>query len=217
MAVSVCDPCGAAAVSAPMIGERRANDIAYVKACWEHWARWRCGAGSGGAISSTGKLMQGMRSTLCPVCRGTHDDCPLCFGVGRISAKLDPTPRPRPAVCPVCAGEREFCGKDCFRCHGKGMIEIIDLKINPAGIRSTKYVGGRGIGDVVAATLEDLVLGWRELDATVWLNRVAIREYLHNGTQDDKARRLRISRSFYSRNLREVHWRAERALIEVRI
>ena len=59
-----------------------------------------------------------------------------------------------------------------------------------------------------------MLASWRECDWTVWLNRVAIAEYTRLGRQEDKAREIRISRSFYHKNLNEAHYRAEQMLID---
>jgi hypothetical protein len=192
------------------------NDITYVKACLETWARWCHGAVRGG-ISITGRLMQGIKSNVCPgwiddVLAGRAHDawCPHCGGTGRVKMKqiLHTTAR----RCPLCDEQGLFLGQSCFRCHGTRTVTMRHIQINPATIRSTRHVGGQANTDT-STLIDALVAGWREHDQTYWLNRVIISEYHHNGTQEMKARRLRISRSWYCKNLADAHRRVERMLV----
>lgn len=164
--------------------------------------------------------MQGVRSTLCPrwlddiAARRAHSpSCELCQGNGRV--KLDATkPQPKIVPCSICEGHGTFLGDICFRCKGLRAVERVVFKVNPAGIRSTRSVGGQNGGDVLCGYLDDLITGWRESDATIWLNRVVVREYCYNGKQTDKALQLKVSESFYKKRLRDVYEKVEVMLNE---
>lgn len=215
---------------APMNQPRanRAHDLPYVKGCFESWARW-CHKAAPPSISNTGKLMQGVRGTICPdwlrdIADGrAHDShCPQCGGRGKID--LEGVHRSKPRICPVCENihpvvdgqmrrdlRTQFCGRDCFRCGGVGFVVIRLFEVNPATIRSTRHVGGHEPNDV-CLLIDDLVTGWRELDATIWLARVVKAEFFWNNDQDDKAMRLRVSVSFFEKRLREAYFLTEQML-----
>ncbi len=201
----------------PQLGIR---DLPYVKGAVESWARW-CGGSRGGGISMTGRLMQGARSNVCPgwiadmqAGRGHDPWCPQCKGTGRLLLKLTATQRAVPRTCPVCEGSKKFAGDHCYRCKGAGVVQVIELKVNPTGIRSTRHVGGISPSDWQSVILDDLITGWRERDETFWLNRVIVREYLFNGTQQTKAQQLRVSLSFYEKTLRAAYCSIDGALFK---
>ena len=192
------------------------RDLPYVKGACESWARW-CGGSRNSGISMTGRLMQGARSNVCPgwivdmQAGHAHDPwCPQCHGTGRLLLKLTATQRAVSRVCPICEGSKKFAGDHCYRCKGAGSVRIIDLKVNPIGIRSTRP--GSGVGDWQSLVLDNLITGWRERDETFWMNRVVVREYFWNGTQQMKARQLRVSESFFKKTLRVSYSEIDRAL-----
>ncbi len=191
------------------------HDLAYVKGCLEHWS-WRCrGFGYGGGISPTGRLMHGM-TTNCR-CAGRDPQCYLCDGTGRVSGDLRSDRRAIRMDCDRCLARDprtgkvrptgEIGGRTCAKCRGRGRRLILFESVNPASIPSTKFTGGKGVDDRIYHVVEDVVRGWKEHDETVWLNKVTVREYLFNGTQEMKAMRLRISPRFYGKQLHEAHWR----------
>jgi hypothetical protein len=189
------------------------RDLPYVKACMDRWARYYTGAGYG-SMSITGKLMQGMRSTTCP-CRGNDERCPLCEGTGKISGDLEALRQCRTIYCPDCDKDEdgfplgEVNGTTCFKCRGSGLRVYVSQKVNPAGIKSTRYVGGKGEGDRVTMLIEDQVRAWKLQHQTRWLARVVVKEYFFNGTHETKAISLGKSREFFSRTLNEAHARIE--------
>lgn len=200
------------------------RDLPYVKGALDSWARWSLGS-RGGGISLTGRLMQGARANVCPgwiedmQARRAHDPwCPQCHGTGRLLLKLTATQHTRRRVCTVCEGRclpDPATGRpasECFRCRGTGEITVISLKVNPAAIRGTSHAG-TGC-DWQSMILDDLISGWREKDETFWMNRVVIREYFYNGTQLMKARQMRVSESFYKKNLRAAYCAIDQELFE---
>lgn len=188
------------------------RDLTHVKSALERWACRRYG-GSIGDMSMTGKLMSGVRDNVCTLwlddiaARKAHDPfCPLCQGRGRV--RLDEAKRRRVSKCSICDPKGQFMGQICFRCGGKKSYVTYDILVNPAVIRGT----GSMYTDVVCHIVDNLVGSWRESDATVWLHRVIVNEYCWNGTQVIKARRLRVSLSFYEKRLHEGHAAVEREL-----
>lgn len=203
---------------------RKIVDPVYVAASFERWVRWVFGLRDVRQISMTGKLMQGVRSNVCPEWlndvkqQRAHDPlCGLCQGTGRLlinlTAERSVTYRP----CKVCDANGKFLGDYCWRCKGTKVRAIQNHQVNPAGIRCTKNVGAMGFEDVVATKIHDLVFSWTEHDPLVFMHKVVIEEYLYVGRQDDKCRRLRLSRSFYQKNLHEARYRVERMLVENRV
>jgi hypothetical protein len=152
--------------------------LPYIKGCFESWAQW-CTGSTPGSVSNTGKLIQGVRGTVCAGWlqdvsegRSHHPSCPQCHGKGKVD--LEDVQRALPRVCPVCENQRQvvdgvvrrdlpttFCGKECFRCRGAGFVVVVLFDVNPATIRSTRHVGGRPPSDV-CLLMDDLVTGWRE-------------------------------------------------------
>lgn len=202
------------------------RDLPYVKGACESWARWCSGSRAGG-ISLTGRLMQGARSNVCPgwiadtqAGKGHDPWCPDCKGTGRLLLKLTATQRAVTRDCPVCENESDAMGKptprreNCFRCHGLGVVTVVSLKVNPAAIRSTAHVGGAIGGDWQSLILDDLITGWRERDRTFWMNRVVVREYFWNGTQEVKAQQMRVSVSFFKKTLRDAYCSIDEVLFK---
>jgi hypothetical protein len=200
------------------LAPRRVNDIAYVKACIERWAQWCGGSTIVRDSSPTGRLMDGVKSNVCPrwiddvAARRPHDPyCELCQGKGRV--KLDPSkPTTTFHRCTICDNDGKFLGDTCWRCQGTRQVQRIGLKVNPATIRGTRNAGGQSGADVVCLFINDLVNSWRESDATVWLSRVLVREYFYNNTQPVKAKQLRVSESFYKKRLADAFYLIEQML-----
>lgn len=192
-------------------------DPAYVRACCHWWARTHARLSSGySTISPTGRLLADMPSTLCR-CLGKNPECLLCAGSGRVSGNIKFETKPKRQRCRAgCVSDAKGIHRlghdECFRCRGTGWRTILTLSVNPASIRSTVDVGGKYAGNRVYHLIENAVRGWRKTDATVWLNRVLVREYFYNGTQEIKARQLRISHSFYKQRLHEAHVKLEEIL-----
>jgi hypothetical protein len=190
------------------------NDIAYVQAAMECWARWLNG-GMYYSSSMTGKLMAGVQGNVCPLWiddvsnrRAHPSDCHLCQGKGRI--KLNETVRRKIIKCSICDPDGNFMGQRCFRCGGrKRYIDSVRL-VNPAIIRG----GSAMYGDVQSSIINTLVRSWTESDATIWWHRVSVFHYCRNGTQEMKAKTLKISLRFFERRLHEAHFHVEQELNE---
>jgi hypothetical protein len=193
----------------------RPHDLVYVVACCEHWARMAFSTGYD-SVSSTGKLIGG-NSTNCR-CRGKDAQCSLCDGTGRVSGDLRPEHYSRPAICEQCDRDEDgnptgdFAGRTCFKCRGRKWRFVTVEKVNPASIKSTKYIGGKGVDDRIYHVIEETVRSWKHHDSTVWLRKVIIRQYLWIGTQEMKAAALRVSQAFFSKKLKEAHAELERIL-----
>jgi len=209
-------------LDATQVYKRKIVDPVYVAASFERWVRWVFGLRDVRQVSMTGKLMQGVRDHVCPEWlndiqqqRGHDPLCILCHGTGRINleAKRSVTYK----RCTLCDANGMFLGDYCWRCKGAKVISVQERQVNPACIRSTKNIGAMGYEDVVATKIHDLVFSWAEHDSLVFLHKVSIEEYLYIGKQEDKCRRLRLSRSFYQKNLHEARYRVERMLIENRV
>ena len=100
----------------------------------ERWARWRHvrSYGLGYPRDSTGKLMDGMRSTTCPDCRGEGripghrvgsalafiDPCPQCHGQGKVAGDFTADESSRTVKCKECKGRGEVNGTTCPPCRG---------------------------------------------------------------------------------------------------
>lgn len=188
------------------------HDRTYTRACLEQWAKWLFGARVG-EVSLTGRLMAGVRANVCPqwledvAARKRHDPfCALCGGRGRLKLELRARRHVRSLPCSVCDADGKFMGDWCWRCKGTRRIEIVDYPVNPASIRRSGYGGGGYFPSAACLAIDDLVGAWRESDATIWWNRVIVREYTWLGTQEMKARRQpSVSVIFYKRRLREAH------------
>jgi hypothetical protein len=200
----------------------------------ESWARWASGS-RGYQRSITGKLMDGLGSTTCRTCGGRRrvegwkvgstdpwvDPCPDCNGLGRINGSLDPEPGFIVVECHLCelhvneiTGERRrlFMGEICPRCAGDKKYRIRNLKINPAGIRATRYAGANEDDDPVSLLIDRTISLWRSLDATFWIGEILVMEYIENGTQEAKARSRRASQGWYSKTLACAHGELEAIL-----
>ena len=193
------------------------RDLPHVKGAIESWARWCASGHVVRNISMTGRLMMGAANNVCPgwlddvAARRGHDPwCPMCHGTGRLPMKLTATVRRSRRVCPCCENEKDRRER-CHRCRGAGVVEVVAQWVNPAAIRSTAPSGL----DWQSWMLDEMITGWREQDRTFWMNRVVIREYFHNGTQDLKAQRLRISQSWYKKCLRAAYLDIDRALFDL--
>ena len=202
------------------------------RAAFERWARWRSGArfyggggGSGGG-GLLGRLNQGRGSTVCPTCKGARrlpghlvgssreyiDDvpCPGCDGEGRVAGDLVATKRSRIIDCVYCrdpvtgTSRGEIDGRSCHKCQG-GKRLMVELKVHPATIKGTRYLGPDGEPDPVAALVDRTVTDWAARDVTYWLAKVVTQEYCYNGTQEMKATRMGVSRVWYAKNLIAAH------------
>lgn len=198
-----------------------------VKAYCERWVRWAFG-GRMAKVSITGKLMDGMRSTVCPTCKGRRrvegwkvgstaqwvDPCPVCGGEGHVRGELESESHYRVLACDICVDEKgeptgEFAGLTCFRCGGhKRRVQVFE-KVHPAGIRATRYYGANEDDDPISLLIDRTIAGWHQTNATYWLAEIIIMEYTERGTQEAKARSKRMSRSYYQKNLKEAHERLE--------
>jgi len=193
----------------------------------ERWARWAHGA-RGACQPVTGKLMGALVSTLCPTCRGHRrvegwrvgsaaawvDPCPDCGGTGKVDGSLEAERGFLIVECGLCQrhvdpatgkGRWMFKGEICFRCAGKKKYRIATLKINPAGIRSTRYFGANEDDDPTSMLIDRTISFWRSRDATFWLGEILVMEYTENGTQEAKARSRRLSQAWYSKTLNGAH------------
>jgi hypothetical protein len=213
-----------------MLVKSKLHDAPYVHGCMDRWARWCIGV-SCGQVSPTGRIMIGMRGNICPLWiedvqnQKPHSPyCPRCHGKGRLKISLDSVVKSRPETCPICKNIRakgksytEFAGKECFRCHGEGLIVIENLHVNPAAIRSTRHDGGKFVSDATSELIEATWCQWGEFDETHWHNKIVFREYFWVGTQEMKAagdrkypdRHPPVSPSFYSRTLKDALRRVE--------
>lgn len=208
-----------------------------VREYMERWIRWASrGCGVNYRMPSlTGKLMDGMRSTTCPDCKGEGripghkvgsllawiDPCPRCLGEKRIKGDLEGNRSVASGPCPYCRkkGEDgkyrstgEINGRTCHKCKG-GKRTVISLEVNPAGIRATRYSGANEDDDPISLSIDGLVAGWAQTDGTYWLHLVTVLEYTKVGTQGQKARyageehgiKGGFSQSWYSKHLDRAH------------
>lgn len=217
---------------------------------FERWARWRVGGVANVSAYSqmsslTGRLLDGMRSTTCPDCRGEGrmpghrvgsamafiDPCPSCNGLGRIKGDLQAKRSVSRERCEVCYdkdAERstgEVNGRTCVHCRGRGERIHVELEVNPAAIKGTRYYGANEDPDPVSMLIDRLVVAWAMTDGSAYhaaIYRVVMAEYccvdvrnsrvLRSGTQEAKADELNLSRRFFVRMLTDAHTRAQEAL-----
>lgn len=173
----------------------------------EQWARWRHYRWGGYGKTLTEKFIEGMPGTRCPACGGRgkrgHEVCATCGGAGQ--ARLDQsTARPVITVCPLCK-RGEINGRTCMRCRGSGVRAMVNLKINPAHIRSTYQTPD----DPVSQRIDRLVCELRRRDELLGYWFVVWAEYCdtRGGTQASKAQRLLILPDCYESRLRRaVAW-----------
>jgi hypothetical protein len=203
-----------------------------VRESFERWARWRSGAkyygggGSGGAAGGLlGALRNGRGSSVCPTCKGgrrlpghlvgssqefINVPCPGCDGEGTVQGDLAATKRTREIACVYCrdpvtgTSRGEVDGRTCHKCQG-GKRLLVELKVHPATIKGTRYMGPDGEPDPIAALVDRTVMGWAERNHTYWLARVVTQEYCSNGTQEMKYRKLGVSKVWYIKNLMDAH------------
>ncbi len=190
---------------------RLAVDLPHVRGQCERWARWRSGFGYGASSAMLGRLLDAMPSTLCPRCHGHNPSCMLCDGNGRIAGSLTPASLSRRRVCHACKGIGEVGERTCHRCRGSGWRTLVEMAVNPAGISSTRSVGGRDTTPAAIRAIEDQVLAWQRGSERSFA-LVLIWEYTRNGTQAMKAGRLRISQQTFSRKLAEAHAQIDQLL-----
>lgn len=164
--------------------------------------------------------MRGMPTTRCRcVIKYPNPDCPLCSGTGRISGRLRDERRIEWKRCTAgCAPVKEPNSKqvvyrlgpnECLRCLGTGRRVILHRHVNPASIRAT---GFGSYEDVIYRTVNRTVNEWLNYDVSVWWNKVIEKEYKENGTQLMKAKKMRVSLSWYEKKLHEAHYWIEVAL-----
>lgn len=204
------------------------------------WAEWRkngCHGRAWPTMSMTGKIMQGMRSTVCPSCRGEGrmpgwridsdlawiDPCPQCHGWGKVSGDLEAETRTSTIPCFDCGGtyrhrrmvpgKGDLNGMTCIKCRGSGVRLKEFERINPASIRATRFVGANEDDDPPSMMIDRTVAGWSAYDGTWWFHKIAVVEYAVGGTQEMKGSRLGCSQAFYARTLRLVHAAIEERLL----
>lgn len=203
-----------------------------VREAFERWARWdeaeryHGGGWSSGAGGLLGSLCDGRGSTVCPTCKGQRRmpghlvgssyeflnvPCPGCAGDGKVAGDLAAAKRAREITCVFCLDEKTGTatgelpsGSTCPKCKG-GKILKVDLKVHPATIKGTRYLGPDGGPGPTVELVDRTMRRWANGDLTKWMELVVRAEYTHNGTQDMKVTRMGISRSWYTRNLRLAH------------
>lgn len=178
----------------------------------EQWARWRsngCRAIYGGGVPCmTGKLLAGMGTSICHVCKGEGrapgfrvgvaaafvDPCPQCSGWGRTrSGDLDAMKRTRTIDCPDCQDAfgvaiGEVNGRTCITCKGSKRKQLVlFFQVNPASISTTRFVGANEDDDPISQMIDRTVAGWQMRDETLWFYIVTVVEYAIGGTQQYKA------------------------------
>lgn len=213
---------------------------------FEGWARWRVGGVTTAfqqMSSLTGRLMDGMRSTTCPDCKGEGripghrvgsqlawiDPCPTCLGAKRVKGDLHAARSIKSQWCAVCWDEKaerstgEVNGRTCAPCRGSGWRVRVQLEVNPAGIKGTRYYGVNEDPDPASMCIDRLVATWSRTEGAYWvaMYRVVMAEYCCidprsgrtcAGTQEAKAAALNMRRQFFSRMLTDAHQRAQEAL-----
>ena len=182
-------------------GERRV--IETIDDDLERWARWRVvrSYGLGYPKDSTGKLMDGMRSTTCPDCRGEGripghrvgsalafiDPCPQCHGRGKVAGDFTADESSRTVKCKECKGRGEVNGTTCPPCRGTGKhTNIRHYRINPAGIKSTRQPGADD--DPLSHRIDWLVCTVLTEDERT----VIMHEYCWSRTRQQALKRLRV-------------------------
>lgn len=168
------------------------------------------------------------------------DPCPQCNGWGRVaSGDLGSHYRSRTIPCYDCGGhykdrqlvrgKGEINGRTCIKCKSAGVREWTFEQVNPASIRTTIYAGANEDSDPISMMIDRTVAGWKTRDETVWFHIVTVIEYAIGGTQEYKAeaaqrhyRRatnyrgtMKISRSWYAKNLAMAHTIIERCVREM--
>lgn len=173
----------------------------------EGWARWRHYRYGGFGKTMTEKFIEGMPGTRCPGCGGSGKNakqvCETCFGKG--SVNMDPgAHKVRVTPCTQC--ERgEINGRTCIVCRGSGYRTVVDIKVNPAHIRSTYQTPD----DPISQRIDRLVCEMRQRKALLGYHFVVWAEYCdaRGGTQAIKAQRLLLTPKCYeSRLYRAVTW-----------
>lgn len=189
-----------------------------VVSAMETWARWRANGcrrvpmdpDLGAAISCmTGKLLTGMGTTICPICKGEGrapgyrlrvaaqwvDPCPQCSGWGRSrSGDLEAMKRSRTIDCPDCVDDYgvsrgEVNGRTCMTCKGSTKkVMVLFFQVNPASINATRFVGANEDDDPMSQMIDRTVAEWAVRMETLLFHTVAVIEYAIGGTQEYKAR-----------------------------
>lgn len=176
---------------------------------WD-WSYWRLHRGIAIQPTSTmlGRLLSGLPSTTCTLCHG-HDKipghtigstmpfvkCPRCID-GKIKVNPDSGYR-RIVECQRCKnpktgkGRGEINGRTCSDCRGSGKRILVNLKVNPAFINSTKPAG-HGAGSFIDKTSIKVDLIVLHLMTRRQQEVIAL-QYLHKGKQKEKAERLNIT------------------------
>lgn len=207
----------------------------------ERWARWRAlgtrfVGPSQPSVTLLGKIMDGMRSTTCPDCKGegrcpAHkyggipgtfiNPCPRCDGEGKVNGGLGAEHEHINERCPQCLkvdehGELvatgEFAGVTCFVCRGTKRRIRHHKQVNPAGISGTRRSGINEDPDPISAAIDMLVASWMTQEDTVWLHLVIVREYAAGGTAEMKASKLGVSGAFFSKKLKDARSRIQTRL-----
>lgn len=171
----------------------------------ERWARWRHYRFGGFGKTLTEKFVEGMPGTRCPTCAGRgkrgREACPTCNGAGRVPLNPGAT-RVRTLKCNRCdRGERN--GRTCHWCRGSGVRTLVDYRINPAHIQSTRQV----TDDPVCQRIDRLVCEMKRRDALLGYWDVVWAEYCdaHSGrTQEMRASRLLLTTDCYESRLRRA-------------
>lgn len=146
----------------------------------ERWARYcaiREDGGTGWAKRTLlGRMLDGMPGTTCP----------KCLGKGHVHIQPDTGPKVK-LECPTCDGQ------------GRVKLDTRETLVNPALIMPTGSKA-RYDDDPVAQRVDWIICAHMTEDSRIILRL----QYLRNGTQEQKARRLRISQGHYSKILGEA-------------
>jgi hypothetical protein len=192
------------------------RQLKWIQETLEGWARWRHDKNRIGwpDKSITGKLLESMPGTYCPTCGGEgkaqgskigatygYIICPTCGGNGRVKMELAPNTYIKIETCPHCK-RGEVNGKTCIKCRGSGVIEINNIKINPASIKQTaRAEPSHAVGELIDKTLCE----WAASPLTHKRFLVVVYEYTRLGRKQDKARKIGISDRHYRRLLIMAH------------
>lgn len=201
----------------------------------ERWVRWRSGVGYddgtggrpvGGSGNLLGRLQGGKRQKVCPICEGKKRvpvpgqlikrRCPTCDGVGTVPEDLQAIERMRFVPCDGCMVNGkptgEVDGRTCFTCRGSGERLEAELYVHPAMIPGTRIYGKQD-PDPVSALINRTVVHWKHANVTYWWHRVVMEYYDPDGrTQEQKAARMGVSSSWFSKNLKQAHLRIQELL-----
>lgn len=188
------------------------NDIVEVMEGWGQWLRTPGGIELGYGGNVIARLISGMPSTRCPTCGGegwAYKELPdksrkrvicwTCEGACRVNLK--PAVSKTSRACQHCKNG-EIDGRTCHHCRGSGRIigNSSAHKVNPAAIPSTR--GPKD--DSLYLRVDRVVCHLPHLHQVV-----AWQEYIANGRQEDKCRRVGVGRKAYLSTLADIHAQVE--------